>query len=708
MASHRQSTSLPTFEGISRPEASRRRKSNRERVRVTRACDRCKRRKIKCNNTQPCGFCLRAKARCTFDSAYSRGRNIFIPSVRAHGNEGQRESSELMLSPAKNSSVSTSPYQENPSTTRTSQNNSQSIEDCDDYPASSPASPVPPQTDLQGHYIGPASGISFLLRIQRRLHQAISFSKPSSIFTFGDAPLDVPEFDPSFCMMLPRDDAQRLVDRYFDFVMPTYRFLHRPTVQKWFNEFYDTLGVMRDAHNAPAKVALLFMVFSLARVYMTDNDRPGPSDLSTRYYLAAEHQLAKEKGSIRLTSVQARLTQCYYLLSQSRINHCWSLFGTVSHLALAIGLNTNRCPDISGGMDLIEVECRRRTFWCAYTLDTYLSAALGRPRSFHDEDINTELPTCVEDQDITASHIGSHTPTSGPSAMLARIIGTILRNLYSIQPVSESRRAAAVKTISKDLTEWRAELAWFLDAHLFSTSLLIPIFQRQRNVLNLTYWQAIILTHRPFVLRNFGRLSQQDQTSFAYKSPQAEQSVKQCLHAAMKTVEIMDDISQNRQLFRALWITSYFAFNATVMLYIYVIQKRAFPPEVYSSYLSAATRCQSHLSGIAEQGSLSERYCLVLEELRVEATRQTNYMTWSENSVENIYNQAQDQTASKANRLRSSNDSTDTTEGPMMDLFSTVPGLSLDDCADWGQFTTMVSSGLGNIDVSINEDLFRQ
>src|SRR5258708_5818836 len=62
------------------------------------------------------------------------------------------------------------------------------------------------------------------------------------------------------------------------------------------------------------------------------------------------------------------------------------------------------------------------------------------------------------------------------------------------------------------------------------------------------------------------------------------------------------------------------------MLYIYVIQKRESLPEVYSSYLSAATRCQSHISAIAEKGSLSERYCLVLEELRIEALRQTKSM----------------------------------------------------------------------------------
>jgi hypothetical protein len=70
-------------------------------------------------------------------------------------------------------------------------------------------------------------------------------------------------------MMLPKEDAQRLVDRYFDFAMPTYRFLHRPTIQEWFVEFYD----------AAAKVALLFMILAHARVYMPENDRPGPSDL---------------------------------------------------------------------------------------------------------------------------------------------------------------------------------------------------------------------------------------------------------------------------------------------------------------------------------------------------------------------------------------------------------------------------------------------
>jgi hypothetical protein len=109
---------------------------------------------------------------------------------------------------------------------------------------------------------------------------------------------------------------------------------------------------------------------------------------SARYFFAAEHQLAKERGAVRLASVQARLLQCFYLLTQSRINHCWNLFGTLSHLVLAIGLHRSRkCDrDPSGTVDYVELESRRRLFWCAYSLDKYLAAALGRPRTFKDED----------------------------------------------------------------------------------------------------------------------------------------------------------------------------------------------------------------------------------------------------------------------------------------------------------------------------------
>jgi Fungal specific transcription factor domain len=90
----------------------------------------------------------------------------------------------------------------------------------------------------------------------------------------------------------------------------------------------------------------------------------------------------------------------------------------MAHLIFAIGLHRKRRLD--SGTDLIVHECRKRVFWCAYTLDKYISAALGRPQTFHDEDVDQELPACVNDVDLRMS--GS-TPSSSraQSIMLAPI-----------------------------------------------------------------------------------------------------------------------------------------------------------------------------------------------------------------------------------------------------------------------------------------------
>jgi len=145
------------------------------------------------------------------------------------------------------------------------------VEERRDPPSRNSPEPARGQTDSQGHYIGSSSAASFLLRIQKRLHQTSSLSHDSSIFTFGDAPL--PEFDPSFFVLPPKPDAQRLVERYFDYAAPTHRFLHRPTIEGLVEEFYETQGDMHSRENAPAKTSLLLIVFAQAQAYMPGNTK---------------------------------------------------------------------------------------------------------------------------------------------------------------------------------------------------------------------------------------------------------------------------------------------------------------------------------------------------------------------------------------------------------------------------------------------------
>ncbi|ETS75567.1 hypothetical protein PFICI_12511 [Pestalotiopsis fici W106-1] len=598
-----------------RSPISRSRRS-RERSRVTRACDRCKRRKVRCSGTHPCLQCNLDINSCTYKASYTRGRMPPTPMKLDLDQLDEHETRE---------SDSADVTQGDEVSDVAGRDTIQPPE-ASHQVTSSHVSPEPSQTDLQGHYIGPASGVSFLLRVQKRLHQTVTFSQASSIFTFGDAPL--PDPDPASCLLMSRDEGQKLLERYFDFAAATYRFYHRPTVEQWLDEFFTTKGAMRDPEEAFARKAVLFMVFAQAQVYM-----PGPSSQedSARYFIAAEQQLAKERGSIRLTSVQARLAQCFYLLGRSRINHCWSLFGTTAHLVLAIGLNRNRRGFATAEFDRVTTECRRRTFWCAYCLDCYLSAALGRPRTFHEDDIDQELPSNIEDSDLGEQVGASKHPRSEQSLMLApvahvrlaRIISGVLRDLYSIKPISASKRLTLATKHTAALKDWRKEIAYFLDVNGLSASFMKPIYQRQINVLNFAYWHAMILTNRPFLLSNFARLQQAPLSSDAAKKARTSPGVQECLHAAMSIVETVNRLFQADQLFRGYWFTLYFAFSAVVVLYVYAIQQKASPIETYRAYLEAAGTCQGQIFAMAEQGSLTQRYSLVLEELRAEALRHT-------------------------------------------------------------------------------------
>lgn len=246
------------------------------------------RKKTRCTGIQPCEICVGADASCTYNASYTRGRRQSMATAASNHAQGNMPSTGISVidsdsraedNPGR-SAMGDGPADMirngHPVRPRSERGHARPGDEASSVPdtvfahaapaPSSRTSPEPSQTDRQGHYVGPASGVSFLLRVQKRLHQRLVFSKTSSIFTFGDAPL--PDFDPSFFVLPPRDEAQRLTDRYFDFAVPTNRFLHRPTINAWLDELYDTMGVMHNKEEAPARIALLFMVFAQAREYM--------------------------------------------------------------------------------------------------------------------------------------------------------------------------------------------------------------------------------------------------------------------------------------------------------------------------------------------------------------------------------------------------------------------------------------------------------
>lgn len=104
-------------------------------------------------------------------------------------------------------------------------------------------------------------------------------------------------------------------------------------------------------------------------------------------------------------------------------------------------------------------------------------------------------------------------------------------------------------------------MSFFLDGQNFNTAMLIPIFRRQRNVLNLAYWHTMILTHRPFLLGNFAQLqynswSNRQGNLHQDQIDQIDPNVNECLDAAMNIVNTVNELIQSGMMFQAFWVSA--------------------------------------------------------------------------------------------------------------------------------------------------------
>lgn len=274
---------------------------------------------------------------------------------------------------------------------------------------------------------------------------------------------------------------------------------------------------------------------------------------------------------------------------------------------------------------------------------------------------------------------------------------------------------------TSDLDRWRESLGPFLDAAGIESSLLIPIYQRQRGVLNLAYYHAMLLIHRPFLLSNFAKLTG-IRSHPSYQAPaDTSANIERCLDAAMNIVRVVDDVFTSSNLFRAFWFTQYYAFCAVVVLYIYRIRQHLLTPGQCEPYFAAGEKCQRQLESISETDCLARRYCVVLEELRLEAVRQANQQSRSgsgitdsaplpvagvgvtelnqTNSAALAIPESMSQNGASPDMTASFYNNGNVPQTPDSTMFnSSYMPSNMADLTSWGQFDSLVTAGIGIFD----------
>ena len=184
---------------------------------------------------------------------------------------------------------------------------------------------------------------------------------------------------------------------------------------------------------------------------VTQADTQSQSDM---LFIEASRLTQAETGIPKLESAQCRLIQVLYLLMSCRFNQAWYTFGHALQIISALGLHRRddrKRQATATKRDYIDEQCRKRTFWVAYTLDKYLGVIFGRPRHYHDEDIDQDFPAAVNDEDMTSAGPNAkntddcHIESLVYHARLAQIAEKISREVYSIKPVCQ--RATISRTM---------------------------------------------------------------------------------------------------------------------------------------------------------------------------------------------------------------------------------------------------------------------
>lgn len=200
--------------------------------------------------------------------------------------------------------------------------------------------------------------------------------------------------------------ANLLVQLYKLKVQPMYPALHEPTLEK------DIDAVYHDQSTAsPYQHFVCRMVIAISLQKM-DTQYAGLAD---SYYLAALKHLEPVVRPMDLRTLQCFALMAEYSLLTPTRTAIYYVVGIAVRLAQALGLNEEKTITrgrANGTIDYLEVDMRRRLFWCVMVMEWGLAHSIGRPGMLAtlQEHIDVGWFETCDDQYITPEGIDPAAP----------------------------------------------------------------------------------------------------------------------------------------------------------------------------------------------------------------------------------------------------------------------------------------------------------
>lgn len=467
------------------------------RFKLNRACDRCRRRRIKCDEGHPCKSCTNSNSSCTFEEVGKKSLphkskrstleermqqiESFIHALPAGLFSGggfdepttpikPQSGSSTPLNPVAPSSLS-SHRLINPSRffppLESSLGNSNVYEDATHlHQHSHAAYPVPLASSylyLDDHgstrWQGEMSGFPLLdILIEHR--EAAAMKQADSPASSKPSPTLAAESEADAASPTPHDwfpDRKRVQDsvRPEDVWMMIANVIQPDLMDNlvllWLKTTYYLMpfihipSFLADYPN-PNKWDAGFGSFIVAICCLTSRHVDDPrvrSDPKDNFSAGAHFfdlfmKLRSLPGADRPTlyTVQSVLLVAVYALGRGRLSKGLALLSESITLCVDAGLH--RSVDHYDHFDPIETEVRKRTFWAVYAWDKQAAIYFGRPPMIRLRDCDVPEPELVDDDYITRDALGTQ-PPGKPSLMTAFVatnrLYIVIEGVLDVHPI---------------------------------------------------------------------------------------------------------------------------------------------------------------------------------------------------------------------------------------------------------------------------------
>ncbi|KAK0944252.1 Gypsy retrotransposon integrase-like protein 1 [Friedmanniomyces endolithicus] len=576
-----------------------------KRRRVTRACDECRRKKIKCDGTQPCTHCTVYTYDCTYDQPSNRRRNpapqyvenlehrvhraetllhILIPNLDLNdpGIDAAVQQGWIPGAPGRgNPTAATKPEPaaraQRPDILEKTQNKS------DTNLESMVRAVAQLDMDERGHwdYHGHSSGLSFVRRMREQLGDLMGPDTKATPFVMTRPMSQVLEspkstgaspsgdVSPAGATDLPPQEYAREVCRAaVDDASVLLRVVHQPTFWKSFDDLYSK-GPEHYTNEDNKFLPLFHTVMALGHLFCkdekTNQDQHYENGIQQGFaHFKCARQMMDIADCRDLTSIQAVMFMILFLQSSAKLSQCYAYVGVALRSALRMGLHRT----YAGNWNPVEAETRKRVFWIVRKMDIYVGAMLGLPQTLSDEDIDQDFPLEVDDEYITEEGI-LPMPEGTVSLMtafnahtrLVQLISKIVRKVYpiktsqSLPDKSYSVPFSVIREIEGELEQWKTALPAIL-----SPCPAPPRYTRIQQLLRLSYAHAQVMLYKPFLhyVAMHKRASPVDQRAYACAASY--------VNVSRNIIHIVTQMKQKGLLNGAFWFIMYTSFFAILSL----------------------------------------------------------------------------------------------------------------------------------------------